>query len=242
METFVYEGRGEPGLIDVIYLSGGQGKRAKLGYPKQFARIGGKPIMIHGLEILQQIEEINNVILVYPNGMSKGEVKALISPYFDSNFIGRVRPTPGGLTRQESVFNGLKWVTTSYVLIAEAVRPFITVDFVKDVINTDADFVVPVSVSVSSVLSYVDGIINYIPRDFVGEVQTPQKFETKMLRRAHVEVPTNDYSDDSVLVLKMTKGISTVLVDGLEQNIKITTPLDLVIAEAIYNDQYDNKE
>lgn len=225
-------------MIDLIYLAGGQGKRAKLGYPKQFTRLGGKPIMIHGLEIFQQIEEINNIILVYPANISEDEVKAIILPYFAPNFLGRVKLTPGGLTRQESVFNGLKSIATPYVLIAEAVRPFITVDFVKKIINTDFDCVIPISASVSSVIACEGKSAYSIPREQVGEVQLPQKFKTDILRKAHIEVPTNDYSDDSVMLLKMVKELPMLLVDGLEQNIKITTPLDLIIAEAIYKNQY----
>lgn len=224
-------------MIDVIYLAGGQGKRAKLGYPKQFARLGGKPIMIHGLEVLQQIEEINNIILVYPKDIPAEDVK--IWPYFDSKFLGRIKFIPGGFTRQESVFNGLKLIRTSHVLIAEAVRPFINADFVRKIINHPMDFVVPVSPSLSSVLAFYVGTVYSIPRDQVGEVQMPQKFRTETLRHAHVRAYVNTYTDDASLLIEMTKE-RPVVIDGIEQNIKITTPLDLIIAEAIYRNQYHN--
>lgn len=229
-------------MVDVVYLAGGRGKRAKLGYPKQFARLGGKPIMIHGLEVLKQIEEINNIILVHPITIAGKEMEAIIRPYFPLNFLSRVKTIPGGFTRQESVFNGLSYVKTPNVLIAEAVRPFITVDFVKKIINADADFVVPVSTSVSSVLVHDGKSVYPIARDHVGEVQLPQKFNTKVLKKAHMYADKNNYSDDSMMILQMAEELPVLIIDGVEQNIKITTPLDLVIAEAIYNHQWGNKE
>jgi 2-C-methyl-D-erythritol 4-phosphate cytidylyltransferase len=122
-------------MIDVIYLAAGQGKRAGLGYPKQFARLGGKPIMIHGLEVLQKIPEVSQIIVVRPmitvESLQDWRVEEVVLEYG----INKAVFVEGGRTRQESVRRGLEMVATDYVLIAEAVRPFITEDFVKRIIQ-----------------------------------------------------------------------------------------------------------
>ena len=240
-------------MIDVIYLAAGQGKRAGLGYPKQFARLGGKPILIHGLEVLQGMEEVGKIIVTCPADapIHSGGVAGVVASYI-SLPLGEILLIPGGETRQESVKKALAHVETEYVLVAEAVRPFITAEFVKRVIDTSGEFVVPRMLAISTVIEsgyQVDGEkwFQVIPRRDVGEVQTPQKYLTALLQAAHVETDMVNASDDAALVLgtelrSPMGNIQPALIPGLEENIKITTPLDLVIAEAIYNARYRDRE
>lgn len=213
-------------MIDVIYLAAGKGVRAKLGYPKQYARLGGKAIMIHGLDVLQSMAEIGNIIIPTLDRLATED---LIKNFIYGDKL--ITFTPGGITRQESAKAGLKEVTTEAVLICEAVRPFITPEFVRSVIEVDAPFVTPWINPKSTVID-TDGI--YYDRDMIGEVQMPQKYETRLLRQAHNLAFNNDYTDDAALVIDMTE-VTPVIVPGLEENIKITTPLDLKLAEAIYH-------
>ena len=224
-------------MIDVIYLAAGRGTRAKLGYPKQFARLGGRPIMVHGLEVLQRMEEVGKIILTYPRGEGPEETKAVIHPYIERENLLLVE---GGSTRQRSVFNALEWVETPEVLIMEAVRPFISVDFIRSVIEKKGEVVTPWRTATSSVVTG-NGI--FLNRDNVGEVQMPQKFETSKLRKAHLmaQAGSRNFTDDATLVWKMLY-IHPQLVEGLEENIKITTPLDLIIAEAIYDARHRDRE
>lgn len=228
-------------MIDVIYLAAGQGKRAGLGYPKQFARLGGKPILIHGLEVLQGMDEIGKIIVTCPaeSPAHLGGVGGVIASYI-SLPLDELLFVPGGETRQESVKKALARVQTEYVLVAEAVRPFITAEFVRQVINTPGEFVVPRRSAVSTVIE--SEWFQVIPRENVGEVQTPQKYLTALLRAAHAETDMVNASDDAALVLGTMKNIQPTLIPGLEENIKITTPLDLVIAEAIYNASHRDRE
>ncbi len=234
-------------MIDVIYLAAGKGERVGLGYPKQFARLGGKPIMVHGLEVLQGLQntgEIGQIIIPFPPGPNDEEHHQLMQGFWSYVNSQTIIPIEGGVTRQESVRRGLTHVRTEYVLIAEAVRPFITAGFVRWVIEADAAFVTPLRTSISSVIAYDKGHSWTLPRSQVGEVQMPQKFQTELLRRAHnvaFITDVNDSTDDAVLVMQMM-GEQPIFVQGLEQNIKITTPLDLVIAEAIYNARYRDRE
>ena len=241
-------------MIDVIYLAAGQGKRAGLGYPKQFARLGGKPILIHGLEVLQGMEEVGKIIVTCPADapIHSGGVAGVVASYISLPIDGLILIT-GGATRQDSVKKALAHVQTEYVLVAEAVRPFITAEFVRRVIETPGEFVVPRMLAISTVIEsgyhQMDGEkwTQVIPRKDVGEVQTPQKYLTALLQAAHVETDMVNASDDAALVLgtelcSPMGNIQPTLIPGLEENIKITTPLDLVIAEAIYNASHRDRE
>jgi 2-C-methyl-D-erythritol 4-phosphate cytidylyltransferase len=214
--------------IDVIYLSGGIGKRAKLGYPKQFARIDGKPIIIYGLEVLNKIDEIGKIIIPAADITKTNEI--LLAYNLEKIFL-----IDGGKTRQDSVLKGLKHVKSDYVLIMEAVRPFVTVEFITDIINMKCknNFVVPISQPVSTVICSWGQIID---RDLVGEVQMPQKYLTKLLKDCHLKAFESNilYTDDAALVVANSKETPNIIT-GIETNIKITTPLDLKIAEGIYS-------
>jgi 2-C-methyl-D-erythritol 4-phosphate cytidylyltransferase len=220
-------------MIDVIYLTAGQGKRAKLGYPKQFARLGGRPIMVHGLEVLQKMKEIGSVIIVVPPGKDE-ETAKVFTPYINAQ---KLLMTTGGKTRQQSVANALKLVTTEYVLITEAVRPFITAALIRQVIDTAGQLVTPWINPLSTAID-IDG--NYYERMKVGQVQMPQKVETRLLKQAHALTYKDDFTDDVALIIEMTE-IKPVIVPGIEENIKITSSLDLKIAEAIYQYQMEKK-
>ena len=216
--------------MNVIYLSAGKGVRAKLGYPKQFAQLGGKPIIIHGLEIFQKMPEIDKIIIPCSRGAG---VEKLLEKYA----ITKAITCDGGETRQESVCVSIYHVDSEYVLIAEAVRPFITEEFVRRVIDTPGVFVAPIQRATSSVLLTAGG---YVERNGVGEVQMPQKYATKLLAKAHIKTKMVDASDDAVLVIE-TLHILPYIINGIKANIKITTPLDLKIAEAIYEGNYNRE-
>jgi len=209
--------------IDVVYLCGGKGIRAGLGFPKQFAYIGGKPIMIHGLETLQSMDIIGNIIIP-----TCDEIKVL--QLCKQYQITKAELCLGGKNRQASVKSGLQCVTTKSVLIMEGVRPFVTAEFIERVAKTYGAFVTPITPAVSTVLTRGG---EYLDRDMIGEVQMPQKYYTKLLVDAHNHTTLDNATDDAALVLQTTSA-KPKIIDGLLGNIKITTPLDLKIAEAIY--------
>lgn len=235
-KMFTLENKEAHYMYDVIYLAAGQGKRAKLGYPKQFARLGGKPIMIHALEIFQNMNEIGNIIIPCAEQEKTKE-------HIDSYGIQKTMLIPGGHTRQASVYAALKYVNTKYVLIHEAVRPFITEEFVRRIIDTDGNAVTPRRQSRATI---IDNNGKCHDRNFFGEVQMPQKYSTFVLQAGHetaCEAKRYDFTDDAAIVdyMNILKN-SISVIEGLEKNIKITTPLDLVIAEAIYNEGNSNGE
>ena len=214
--------------LDLIYLAAGEGKRAKLGYPKQLARLGGKQILVHALEQFAKVAEIGTVVVACPIGRN-AEFAGLLCRYGLS-----VCCIEGGATRQESVRLALEHVETEYVLIHEAVRPFVTEELIRAVISAKGDAVTPWLPGIASTLLTLGC---FFDRNQVGQVQMPQRFATAVLRDAHANADSNDYTDDAHLVWARA-GVFPELLPGLEGNIKITTPLDLIIAEAIYNARY----
>lgn len=222
--------------IDVIYLMAGSGERAKLKYPKQFYRLGGKPIFIHALEKLKKFDELQTIIIACQSDMIQNINIDLKSYGIESNKM--VHLIEGGKTRQESVFNALKLVITKEVLIMESVRPFVEVELIDKIINTTGN-VVPIDKSYASVYNPCNFILD---RDTTGTVQLPQKFYSYDLIQAHKKaIETKElFHDDSTLLKKMLNPLMKVF-HGPQKNIKITTPLDLVLAEAIYKSKFGGK-
>jgi len=140
------------------------------------------------------------------------------------------------LLRQTSTENCLDSVKSENVLITEAVRPFITKELVRSVINTPGRVVTPwITGNASTLTDYG----RFLPRERVGQVQMPQKFELCLLKEAYRKLDKDDrmFTDDTQLVWAIM-GVFPTLISGIEQNIKITTPLDLDISDAIYNSHY----
>lgn len=226
-------------MIDVIYLAGGIGKRAELGYPKQFARLKGKPVFIYGLETLRHIDEIGKIIIAN-NDKTIDKAIELLTEYNINNWC----ICEAGKTRQESVYNGLINVKTKNVLICEAVRPFMSKDLIQRVIIADGDCVVPIDISTATV---IDILGNSYDRNDFGCVQMPQKYATDKLLEVHSFMKTKTSTDDMDLIYKYSKIHDKfpfnrkIIFHGERENIKITYPIDLKIAEAILNYKEGNK-
>lgn len=224
-------------MIDLIYLCGGKGKRVNLGYPKQYAQIGGKYLFMHALENFYSIKEISKIIIVADN---VDKVISIIEKYdFD---INRFEIIPGGNTRQESVNNGLEFVKSDFVLIGEGVRPFVGKEFIIYIISKNGYIVVPYSIIKSTPFNIENS--NTYDRNKVFEVQTPQKYNVEVLREAHRLGKKYDIksTDDLDLIYKTSilekfdiHNVSRSFFEGPPLNIKITTPEDLFIANCLFS-------
>lgn len=232
-------------MIDVIYLAGGTGKRTKLGYPKQLARLKGKPIIIYGLETLRKIDEIGQIIISCD--IDNSQYLNILSNYnFKNIILSRAKET-----RQKSIYNELKNIKTEQVLICEAVRPFMNEKLVRKVINLSGDCIIPIDYSLATV---ADMLGNTYKRDNIGCVQMPQKYNTETLLKVHefMDYRNETCTDDYDLISKYrfyheVKPFSEfpfnrrIIFHGERENIKITYPIDLKIAEAILDYQDGNK-
>jgi len=218
--------------VTAIALAAGRGERLKSKVPKLLAKIGSKPVIIHTLEALSRNPSIKDIILV-ANAKNLREMTAWVKRYHIRKISSVVE---GGARRQDSLGNGLKAVDsrTDLVLIHDAARPFIGKNLIDSVINVAkksgaAITGVPVKATIKKAFGKV--VDKTIERKNLWEIQTPQVFKKDLILKAYKKFGKIDVTDDAMLVEKL--GGKVNIVEGSYSNIKITTPEDLVLAEAI---------
>lgn len=218
----------------VIIVAGGKGLRMGGEIPKQFLPIGGKPVLMRTVEAFYQTDAETGIVLVLPKEQ-QDYWKELCRQY---DFRIPYTLADGGHTRFHSVQNGLQAVPEegSDVLIAvhDGVRPFVSSQVIQTCFDEAArqGAVVPVLDMVDSVRQLsADGSSVAVDRSRLKLVQTPQTFRADVLKRAYSQDFTELFTDDASVV--EASGVSVALVPGNRENIKITTPFDLKIAEAL---------
>lgn len=219
-----------------IVLAAGQGKRMHSKVQKQFLEIGQKPIVYYSLHCFQESPRIQEIILVTSKEMIPYCEKEIVEKY---GFGKVTRIVEGGKERYDSVYAGLKACKdTDFVFIHDGARPFITVEMVERgyqaVVKTGACVLgMPSKDTVK--LADEEGYIKETPdRKIVWNVQTPQIFSYKLICTAYESMQQKDMSSvtDDAMVVEQETGTRILLVEGSYQNIKITTPEDLAVAEA----------
>ncbi|WP_226036349.1 IspD/TarI family cytidylyltransferase [Aquibacillus saliphilus] len=221
------------GNVSCILLSGGIGTRMKLATPKQFLLVGGKPLLVHVLERIDTIEEINEIIIPSPKDYMKHTEEVLNN----FGFSTPIRCIEGGATRQESVCKGLLEVSNEQSIIHEAVRPFVTrEEFVELIQNQDEAAIFGLDIPFT-VLGGNDYIEENLERNYLINVQLPQRFPTEKLLAAHLNATSKglSFTDDASLYFDFYKSRVKVI-KGSEYNLKITNPIDRNIAEVIYKE------
>lgn len=201
-----------------VVVAGGTGSR--FGAAKQFAELAGRPLVAWSLDTARQ--SCQGVVLVVPAGTPAGawDVDAVVT---------------GGATRTESVRAGLAAVpaTAEIIAVHDAARPLARPELwaaVLDAIRAGADGAIPAAPVTDTVKEVdVDGRLVTLDRSRLVAVQTPQAFRASVLRRAHMAGA--DATDDAALV--EAAGGRMVLVDGPADNLKITSPSDLIVAAAL---------
>lgn len=220
-------------MFSAIILSGGKGKRMERKQPKQYLLLAGKPIIMHSLERIDGIDEINEIIIVCEEEYILS-VKLMLEQY---NIGTPVKFALAGCTRQESVYSGLKEVSNEQVILHEAARPFVKREDFMQLISESArnvSFGYPIPFTVLEGDDYVSGVLK---RDSLINVQLPQKFETKLLKTVHETAKKNrrEFTEDAGMVFEYTKE-KIKIIRGSSENIKITEPIDLIVGEIIYNE------
>ncbi|WP_341472796.1 2-C-methyl-D-erythritol 4-phosphate cytidylyltransferase [Anaerophilus nitritogenes] len=223
-------------FISVIIAAAGQGKRMNQNVNKQYINLLGKPILVHTLEVFEKSNFIDEIIVVtHPQEMNYC-TKNIISFY---NFKKVKKVISGGAERQDSIYNGLQEIDekSSIVVIHDGARPFIKQENILQSIYEAIKYkAVGVGVPVKDTIKVVDEdqIIESTPnRKFLWAIQTPQVFCHDLLIKAHKKAMQDQYigTDDTVLVERMGQNVKMLM--GSYENIKITTPEDLYIGEAI---------
>lgn len=218
----------------VIIVAGGKGLRVGGEIPKQFIPIGGKPVLMHTIEAFYNYDEQINIILVLPESHREywGE---LCAKY---NFTIRHAIAIGGETRFHSVKNGLALVSDGLVGVQDGARPFGSKELIRTCYEKalTARAVIPVNPSTDSLRELEsDGKSRIVDRSKYVSVQTPQVFEASLLKNAYEEGYKDIFTDDASVVESI--GAEVALVKGEDTNIKITTPIDLKIAELILSER-----
>jgi ribitol-5-phosphate 2-dehydrogenase (NADP+) / D-ribitol-5-phosphate cytidylyltransferase len=214
--------------LSAIILMGGEGKRLSSVTPKQFHHLGSLLVYQHTLHTFRKSHLFQEIILVcHPDWVSTVEKET--SSYSD------VKLVQGGATRQASSLKGLQACHPScqYVMIHDAVRPFVSLEILKKnaqaVLKFSAvDTCIPSS---DTLVTTHDGhfISSIPPRCEFRRGQTPQTFAYPLIYEAHQKTARTDASDDCQLLLDQR--IPIALVEGSEENFKITTEWDLIIAK-----------
>lgn len=212
----------------IIIVAGGKGLRMGGDIPKQFLPVGGKPVLMRTLEAFHAYDASMQLILVLPVSQ-QAYWKQLCAEY---QFDLAHEIADGGETRFHSVKNGLSLVKEDGLVgVHDGVRPFVSQEVIarcyEEAVSLKA--VIPV-IGVVETVRYLTGEgSETVPRYQYKLVQTPQVFEVALLRRAYEQVYTELFTDDASVVEAL--GEKVYLVEGNRENIKLTTPFDLKLAE-----------
>lgn len=220
----------------VIIVAGGKGLRMGADIPKQFLPIGGKPVLMRTIERFREYRRDLSIILVLPEAQ-QAYWKELCTEY---GFDIPHRLANGGSTRFESSKNGIAAIPNGeegFVAIHDGVRPFVSTDTIARCFEAveESYAVIPV-MPVTDTLRYIDrqgGGKNVLRSDY-RTVQTPQVFDLALLSRAFDQPYQDAFTDDASVVESL--GCPVAMVEGNRENIKITTPFDIAVAETLLKD------
>ncbi len=218
-----------------IILAGGSGSRMGSEITKQMMQLAGKPIIIHTLLAFEESEYIDEIIIVAKSG-EQDSYNTLLQEYGISKVTHIVE---GGTTRQESVLKGFEMVPdkADHVAIHDGARPLITPAQIKSVVLAAYDYKAAAAAAPSKdsvKVSNISGMIDYtVDRKTVWLMQTPQIFNANLFRASIYTASKDKFVGTDDAEVAEHAGFSTKLVNTGYENIKITTPVDLLIAEAI---------
>lgn len=213
-----------------VIVAGGSGTRMGTELPKQFLKIKGKPLLYYTLDVFLRAYDNLKVILVLPEEYTEMG-REIIDAYFDES---RVNLAVGGITRFESVKNGLNLIEEeSIIFVHDAVRCLVTIDLIRRShdLALDTGTAIPVIKCNDSVRLVTEEGSEAVDRNNVMLVQTPQVFHSKILLPAYQIDYKDRFTDEATVVEAF--GMKVSLVDGDKNNIKITHPADLIIAERL---------
>ena len=220
-----------------IIVAGGRGVRMGGDLPKQFLLLGGRPVLMHTLQTFRAAYADMHIVLVLPKSQ-QSYWQTLCEQYA---FDMPLEIADGGAERFHSVSNGLSCIPVTddgLVAVHDGVRPLVSVDTIRrcfERAETD-DTAVPVVPVVETLRRiHPDGSSQTQDRSAYRLVQTPQVFRISLLRQAYRQPYQSSFTDDASVVEAL--GHSIALVDGNRENIKLTTPADLLLAESVLNNR-----
>ncbi len=223
-----------------IVLAGGQGKRMGTEIQKQYLDIAGKPLIYYSLYAFQQSEIIDDIVLVVGDGQIEYVREEIVNTYGITKVMDIVE---GGKERYDSVWSGLcaiaktEFAKDSYVFIHDSARPFVTEEILKrayDEVEQTKACVVGVPSKDTVKLVDENAFAKETPnRNYVWIIQTPQVFDSELIIEAYSRLmqETQIQVTDDAMVVEQQMHLPVKMVQGSYENIKVTTPEDLDVAE-----------
>lgn len=218
-----------------IVLAAGQGKRMNSSVQKQFLILKGKPLLYYSLACFQKSKDIEDIILVTGKECIDFCKQEIIELY---GFTKVSKVVAGGKERYDSVYAGLcACEDTDYVFIHDGARPFVTEEIIsraKDAVLEFQACIVGMPSKDTVKIADADQMVKETPnRSTVWNIQTPQAFSYTLIKEAHEIARTQNMEaiTDDAMVVETYKNAPVRLVEGAYENIKITTPEDILIAE-----------
>jgi 2-C-methyl-D-erythritol 4-phosphate cytidylyltransferase len=214
-----------------VIVAGGSGKRMGADMPKQYLEISGKPVLMHTLERFKAFDESIEIITVLPENQLRFWTDLQAKYSFN---IPHTLVKGAGKARFFSVRNGLKFVDApGLVAIHDGVRPFVSIDTIKRCFDTAEKLgnAIPVITPSDALRMISEKGSTPVNRTLVRQVQTPQVFNAELIKKAYLQEYMPEFTDDASVLEKT--GVKINLVEGNRENIKITTPEDLIISNAL---------
>ena len=225
--------------VGVIIVAGGSGKRMGGALPKQFSLVGGEPILARTINTFRKALPASRIVVVLPGEYI--EFWKNLSARFE---VAKHSLVEGGAERFHSVKNGIEALSDAVDLIAvqDGVRPFATKELILRAVACAAEngSAIPVVKAVDSYRTIEGEESHIIDRTPLRIVQTPQIFAAPILRAAYDTAFRSEFTDDASVVEYSGEKVS--LCEGDYLNIKITTPNDIVLANAIIESRNEEKE
>lgn len=220
-----------------IVLAAGQGKRMNSKVQKQFLLIKGKPVLYYSLSCFQNSREIEEIIVV----TGKDSINFCKQEIIEAYGFSKVKAViAGGRERYDSVYAGLCACEDSdYVFIHDGARPFLTEDMIrrgKEAVLASGACVIGIPSKDTIKIADENGMVASTPsRSLVWNIQTPQIFSYTAIREAYERARQQNMADitDDAMVMERFGNMKIKLVEGSYENIKITTPEDILVAEKI---------
>ncbi len=224
--------------VSAIVLAAGQGRRMNTSIQKQFLQLKNKPVLVHTIEAFEK-SDVDEIIVV----TSSSEIDYVKSEIVKKYNLKKVKSVvEGGEERYHSVFCGLKACSScSYVLIHDGARPLVTESIINRAIESTKVYkscVVGMPVKDTIKVADEHGVAIKTPdRKYLWQIQTPQAFQFELIYQAYQMMLDNpDFCEgitDDAMVVERMKGIKVHLIEGSYENLKVTTPEDLILAEAL---------
>lgn len=221
-------------MVSVIIAAGGKGTRMGADINKVYLKILGKEILVYTIEAFQKNKNVDEIIIV----TGKNDIdrcNELVKKYELSKVVTVVK---GGTTRQKSVFNGIMASNGEIVAIHDGARPLISQGEIDAVINDCREYdAAAVGVSVKDTLKMVDQngfIASTIDRELVCSIRTPQVFKRNIIVDAHQKAIEENFEATDDCGLAEFSGVKIKITAGSSENIKVTTPEDIIFAEGIW--------